>query len=919
MYENTLECKNCYSADVLQTNEGYICRNCGISWKGDMKLNKLAKPREFKINDYLSLKLEDNITNIYIKGRLFQQCKYLLLNIPVDEIISLDAIESIDEAAEKLDSSLEGSSSHLVIPPETEFWGHCSNLQVWYENYYDTRLLHRDLAFPLLKKLMEAGDVIAKKVFKEEIFKRYVEGNRTVQTYLTEEAFLTYFGKEELKLLIIELFERENCTGLDLITLKTIHSIRYRNDEVIDLIFDSNHEFKNFVDDFLKEKPNGGIIIHRILLSLFNTNLNETDEFIKNLYKRGFKKCFLQADKRSKIELAYNALLQLFDAKEKDYIFSFIDSQKIFELRKDDDLTSFMNFEYSPENAFLRLGCFAHYDSGKARKTLREKIKKYFEDDNEVMIRHIIKCKYLQYLEPYELELLLEKFDYSIIIDLEGKEALTDEAYDQLETLAKFGYSQANQVLKKEFLKRFEEDQLKGVEFLRRYLNHLRRTEIHDFLKYLDYTPFLKQNYSHTFNILSALEEFGIPKARRIYKQLYGSRSLVKLFSSMETSKQEIDNEKKLNLIRAILPPLEYTFLQELQSLIDEKIQVYIDPTIMNSPSIVIEQKKISQIRLESQNLKVLPKSVEYLKFLKLINLNYNQLKVLPKEIGKITSLEEILLIENSITELPKTIGNLNNLRKLDLTRNKLDSLPRSIAKLKKLKYLNLNFNAFRNMPKIIGKLDSLKYLFYDYNRLQNLPSIFHRLKKLKRIDLQGNRLTTIPVALLKLNNIKKISLSKECLDRETINLLKPIKKVYSKFMEESDRGHSIWSVLMEEPRVEPLNILFNKYSLRFFFDWGRSSDLFWSDNDEALKKYGYPARLYNLPLSSEIIDKFISLHKKWYHFHEKSNEHRSKKEDELREFRNETKKTFLMALKQLGPNFYVKFQMERYGLPYER
>ena len=137
--------------------------------------------------------------------------------------------------------------------------------------------------------------------------------------------------------------------------------------------------------------------------------------------------------------------------------------------------------------------------------------------------------------------------------------------------------------------------------------------------------------------------------------------------------------------------------------------------------------------------------------------------------------------------------------------------------------------------------------------------------------------------------------------------------------MEESDGDHSIWSVLMEELRVEPLNILFNKYSLRFFFDWSGFSDIFWSDNDEALKKYGYPARLYNLPLSSKIIDKFISLHKKWYHLHERTNEHKSKKEDELREFKNETKKTFLMALKQLGPNFHVKFQMEGYDLPYER
>ncbi len=64
--------------------------------------------RSFKVNEYISLKLEEKKTNIYVKGRLFRQCKFLLLTIPVDKISSFDEIESIDEAAERLDRSLEG-------------------------------------------------------------------------------------------------------------------------------------------------------------------------------------------------------------------------------------------------------------------------------------------------------------------------------------------------------------------------------------------------------------------------------------------------------------------------------------------------------------------------------------------------------------------------------------------------------------------------------------------------------------------------------------------------------------------------------------------------------------------------------------------------------------------------------------------
>ena len=40
----------------------------------------------FKVNDFLTLRLENGISNIYINGKLFIQCKFLLLNIPTDNI-----------------------------------------------------------------------------------------------------------------------------------------------------------------------------------------------------------------------------------------------------------------------------------------------------------------------------------------------------------------------------------------------------------------------------------------------------------------------------------------------------------------------------------------------------------------------------------------------------------------------------------------------------------------------------------------------------------------------------------------------------------------------------------------------------------------------------------------------------------------
>jgi len=154
---------------------------------------------EFKVNKYITLKLEEGKTNIYLQGELFRQCKYLILNISVDNISSFDEIESIDEAIEKYENSIrETNENKINIPAEVEFWGHCSNLQVWAENNYNTRLLHSNLAFPLLKELSKIGDPSATKILKEQVIKRLLYGYPGVVYYLINEGYLNNLKKDEL-------------------------------------------------------------------------------------------------------------------------------------------------------------------------------------------------------------------------------------------------------------------------------------------------------------------------------------------------------------------------------------------------------------------------------------------------------------------------------------------------------------------------------------------------------------------------------------------------------------------------------------------------------------------------------------------------------------------------------------------------
>jgi len=159
--------------------------------------------REFKVSGLITLKLEGDKTIIYVDGMEFRQCKYLLLNIPVEQISSFDEIDSVDEAAERLDHSEEPRKNTVKnIPPEVEFWGHCSNLQAWVENDYDTRIIHSNLAFPLLRALLVRGDPIAERVVNEEVAKKLMRGTFNTIRYLLIEGYFDYLSDEEVQTIV---------------------------------------------------------------------------------------------------------------------------------------------------------------------------------------------------------------------------------------------------------------------------------------------------------------------------------------------------------------------------------------------------------------------------------------------------------------------------------------------------------------------------------------------------------------------------------------------------------------------------------------------------------------------------------------------------------------------------------------------
>ncbi|MFX1506811.1 MAG: WD40 repeat domain-containing protein [Promethearchaeota archaeon] len=160
---------------------------------------------EFQVNEHLTVKLFNDLIMIYVDGERFDQCHYLLIVDPLKRE-DHDTINSIDEAKSLYNSELEEKikPEDLGITKEQEFWAHCSNLHAWAENNYDTRLLHSNLSFPLLKKLTEVGDVKARTVFKEEIAQRFVSGYIPVMRYLFQEKYVDYLTQEEFEVVLNE-------------------------------------------------------------------------------------------------------------------------------------------------------------------------------------------------------------------------------------------------------------------------------------------------------------------------------------------------------------------------------------------------------------------------------------------------------------------------------------------------------------------------------------------------------------------------------------------------------------------------------------------------------------------------------------------------------------------------------------------
>ncbi len=171
-------------------------------------------PLTIHVNRFLDVTYDEKArrARVFVGGKPFLHCAFIVASIdktsPDDE-----GIGSIDDLAVSMEHDahiLEGPRVREYLSPAEEVLAHASNLQAWAEHGYDTRLLHTNIAFPLLKELAKAGDDVAARALDAEIESRLKDGNNATRKFILE----TYGEMIHDPALLLSLIHEESCPAV---------------------------------------------------------------------------------------------------------------------------------------------------------------------------------------------------------------------------------------------------------------------------------------------------------------------------------------------------------------------------------------------------------------------------------------------------------------------------------------------------------------------------------------------------------------------------------------------------------------------------------------------------------------------------------------------------------------------------------
>ncbi|MFO8018982.1 MAG: hypothetical protein R6U96_10125 [Promethearchaeia archaeon] len=638
--------------------------------------------KEYKINEYIIVKLENGKTNIYVNGKIFRQCKYLAFQLDVNNLSQYDQIRSIDEMEER-DRSDEYNK--LNISAEDEFWGHCSNLQAWVDNNYNTRILHRNIAFPLLKELSEAGCKEARKVFKEEIVRRYLYEGHNVQEFLEQENYLDYLEKIEMESIIESLnFERlkeENPKG---ILMFLYHCFRKGSKKAQNLLY-------NQLELLQREMNTEEILL--ILLPLDVSVWNTFEKSLKDLLPD-----YIYSEK-PKHNIIWTGL-------EKGWfsVLSKKDRRKALEI---------LGLPKGEIKALLDLETIASKELRLWSKITLDTQCSFTVENNHVIEIRLNACE-------------LKTFPHSIgrlrhleVLKLE-KNQLTEipDALSQLSALTELSLTHNNISMLSESI-----GDLSSLKNL--YLDNNRIIRLPESITQLEslVTLNLEDNcistLPDTIGHLTSLKTLELSNNN---------------FIEFPRALGNLHSLEKLTLKKNKLMKLSKS-LGELQSL---KVLILTDNKLISLPDSIGDLIRLEKLDLRGNYLKSIPESIVDCASLSELKLDDNNISKIPELFGNLHSLRYLSIRRNYLSTLPESIKDLESLATLELGYNNLTSIPESIGNLSRLRNLNLANNKLRNLPQSLGKLTSLHRMQINGNNISTLPTSIKNLQNLKWLDL-GN------------------------------------------------------------------------------------------------------------------------------------------------------------------------------------
>ena len=754
--------------------------------------------KAFKVNEYITLKLEGGKTNIYFKNQLFNQCKFLMLTIPVDKISTFEEIESIDEALGKLNRKMD--THRFKISPEVEFWGHCSNLQVWYENNYDTRLLHRNIAFPLLKKLTDVGDFKANEVFKEEIQKRLLSGNKNIIIYLMNQNYFQYLDTQSLTLLF---------NSGDVILISKIMTKGFLTKELLpqieEILFKKDSKFlKNLTSALREEKEE----LHEIFIILFHLRKLGSSK-VNPIVKR-----------------------ELISYMRDNTLYSSTVRSRILSLLPEDDLTSFFNM-LSPEffdllsESVLKdsvggsdpiiyffpylVNASIDYLVKWIRRASEEHILHIFSDADEGLFfsfRKEHRQMFFKQLRTEDVSMLMGLF-LTRLRDWSFDNPYNIHNYDYygvemvLEILLKTHYKYWKQSYAKIFKHIELEKELIFITYL--YLAGVIDSLDSRIISSL-FSKFTSEEIGKKFKLFESHAE---PDTEFFLDYLHFSKlGLVGIEVIIHLMKEETDYEIFEGFIYVIEELIKKK--ENLITIYNGIINLFYDERIRHNHEInqllinqlleLLPQEDRKRIIMDGnvgifKRIFAFPVEWHYSSFIsvaKSISISADELcfiwmpiderkalEDLKREIGDVFNVlngrevadapnfeidEDGHVIRLSLygcrlKSLPDSMKSLIHLRYLSLTWNNLTHLPGYIRTFKSLKKLLVGANRLESLPESIGELSNLKHLYLVKNNLKYLPESIGDLKKLENLNINNNPIRTFPRTLINLQNLQYLYL----------------------------------------------------------------------------------------------------------------------------------------------------------------